>query len=772
MATLSSSVIRCGSVEIDIARETVHRAGLEQGRLRQKSFQVLLYLIEHRSRVVSRGELFDAVWNGLAVTDDTLVQSIVEIRKALGDDPRSPRFVRTFPKSGYRFVGEIEDDLPIEFETVQRVEFDLVEDDGLVAAGRTRNRIAFAGAVVLAAAIVSAAVLVRGRMVNTPSQPSHPTVAVMFFEKQNGDAGLDWLREGLSDMLITGLSRSESVSVISRAELAELRRRHDTRAASMPVSEQLDIAREAKASRLITGTFTQFDGKIRIDAQLHDVTGGRVIGGESLVTTPSELLTRIDVLSSALAKRLAIPGAQPVALAQAMTNNVEAYRLYSLGVERAQAYHNREAIDLFGQAIALDPNFAMAYARIGYAYGVTWNLADRAKPYLDRALQLEGRLGQHDRMNVEAWRAICEQHFETALELLRAIIARYPNDAEAYLRAARVFQGEERLADAEALLRRGLAIDPNGPDLVNYLGGVLMNEGRTAEAIAAHEKYIAMRPAEANAHDSLGLDWEASGEYDKALAEYSRALELDPLFDLARVHLANTYYQLGRDREAIREFERYIDEAPSEVERQRGQESLAWVYRSRGEAAKAESVVGQMRSGGHAIRLMLALDRGDVDAARAVMASMEDSYRTSTTRGSRPNMRTRFALNGYEALKHGHPDDGLALLRRALTYQPPFWNLETFEDCLANGYLALGRYGDAAREYQRVLIRNPHDARSHYRLARVYEHLGRTADAEREYRSFLELWKDADRDLPEVADAVRTARLIPRSDGASRKRAL
>ena len=85
--------------EIDISQETVRRDG-EEYRLRQKTFQVLLHLIQNRDRVVTREELFSTVWKNVAVTEDALVQCVVEIRKALGDEPRSPRFVRTAPKRG------------------------------------------------------------------------------------------------------------------------------------------------------------------------------------------------------------------------------------------------------------------------------------------------------------------------------------------------------------------------------------------------------------------------------------------------------------------------------------------------------------------------------------------------------------------------------------------------------------------------------------------------------------------------------------------------
>jgi tetratricopeptide (TPR) repeat protein/DNA-binding winged helix-turn-helix (wHTH) protein len=756
--------IRCGGVEIDAGQECVRRSGFEH-RLRRKSFQVLLYLIEHRHRVVSKDELFGAIWGGTAVTEDTLVQSVVEIRKALGDEARTPRFIRTMPKSGYRFVCDIECVQPSIGldESAHPMELERIEA-AVPPRPFSRGRLLLAAAVLAAIGVASALAMLHREEHGANAAPARPTVAVMFFEKRNGGADIDWLREGLSDMLITQLSRSDALSVISRGQLAALLQRRDFRAPGIPIGQQLAIARAANATRLITGTYAQLGRDIRIDAQVHDVASGEVLGGESLVAAPGQLLARIDGFSSLLASRLSSAGGHPGRLEDAMTDNLEAYRLYSLGVERAQAMHNREAIDLFQQAIALDPNFAMAFARIGYACSVTWSDPKRAKPYLDRALSLQNRLGKKERLYIETWRAIAGQRFDTAIDLLRMVIDRYPTEVEAYGHLTKLLQGEERLTEAEEIVRRGLAIDPSSPDLENCLGGLLVAQGRPAEAIAAHQQYVALKPNESNAHDSLGLDWQTIGENGKAIAEYNLALTLDPHFDVARVHLANAYFQMGRDRDAIGEFERYIGEAQSDAERVRGLESLAFVYRSRGQVANAEAMVRELRPGqGLTVRLMLALDRGDSNAARKVSSALDDEYRTSTIRGARPNLRTRLVMQGFDALNSGSPEAAIELFQRALRYRAPYWNFDDYEDCLGNAYLALGRDDAAAREYQRVLTLNPNHALARFHLARAYQHLGRNEEARREYVRFLQAWKDADRDLPELREATRIVGAPPAS---------
>ena len=97
-----------GDVEVDLAQGCVRRSGKEL-HLRQQTFQVMIYLLENRNRVVTKDELLQEIWKETAVTDDALVQCVMDIRRAIGDDPRHPHFIKTLPKVGYRFIGPVEE---------------------------------------------------------------------------------------------------------------------------------------------------------------------------------------------------------------------------------------------------------------------------------------------------------------------------------------------------------------------------------------------------------------------------------------------------------------------------------------------------------------------------------------------------------------------------------------------------------------------------------------------------------------------------------------
>ena len=785
-------VYRIADAEVDTLSGCLRRDG-EECRLREQSLQVFLYLIEHRERPVTKEELMETVWRGTAVTDDALVQCIVEIRKALGDDSRHSRFIKTIPKIGYRFIGPVEDNeerslVAVETEEVTsfRVEFEeeLIEQEVLVASAPAkpltlpgaviarprRTALVAAVALILLAAIALPIYLHQKTLadrqelaeVTLPQVAGKRPVAVMFFDNQSQSAELDWLREGLADMLITDLSRSAKLTVLNRQQLHRLLERMGHRQGeTIQPTQALAISRSSRAESVILGSFARLGEKLRLDVQLYDARNGQLAASESLtVDRVEQILTQVDLLALKLAAHL---GAAPTeqeqraGLADVMTDNLEAYRCYSLALEKTYGLQNVEAIALFEKAVALDPQFAMAYARIGYAYAVRWNFAEKAKPYLEKAYQLSDRLTEKDRLYITAWYSTANLDYPDAIRYFQEIVARYPLEVEAYWRLANLLQGEERQEEAIEAAKRGLAVDAEAKELYNLLGGIYLEFNRHDEAMAMYQRYVALAPNEPNAHDSLGLGYQWTGRYTEAIQSYESALTLKPDFEVALIHLANTYFQQGRYRDALSLYQRYIQGAPSEVERGRGYYGVCEVYLRKGEIDRAEEAANREIKSGNWFSwhsLVIALQRGE--EAKVKKFKEQLFARTPfTNRGSREPRRDHDYHRGYLELKSGRAAEAIENFKEALKHRPLYWNIDTFEDCLANAYLELGRLDEAIKEYERILRLNPNYPLAHYHLAQAYQRNGQPEPARAAYERFLQVWNDADPDIPQVIEAKK-----------------
>jgi|HubBroStandDraft_1064217.scaffolds.fasta_scaffold00684_13 tetratricopeptide (TPR) repeat protein/DNA-binding winged helix-turn-helix (wHTH) protein len=793
-------IYRCEDVEIDPSLGCLKRGGVEQ-HLRQQSFHLLLYMIERRQRLIGKEELIENFWQGAAVTDNAVVQCIKEIRKVLGDDPHEPRFIRTIHKIGYRFIAsvveepvaaevgrpgsEIEDGGPPVAVTAAGAE--ALAAGAQVAGAETKPAVpatrgphvvmkpwllrivlglAATGGIVLAWTVLHHSA-VPGVEVTLPKVPGRKALAVMYFENQSAKPDLNWLSEGLADMFITDLARFDKLTVLSRQQLHLLLKTSAQRTGHKPqdgihLDDALDIARKSHAEGVLLGSFQTLGEKILINTRLFETASGRLLAADQFeVDQPADILARIDLLSPKLAAHLgsaALDAGHQTGLAETMTNNLEAYRYYSLGVSKAQAFQNAQAIALLRKAVQLDPNFAMAYARIGYAYSVTDFVPEKGRPFLAKAIQLSDHLTAKDRLYVTAWYAIARQDYPGAIRTLQQIVDQFPMETEAYTRLARLLYGEERPQETMTVVRQGLAAGAESGDLYNVLGICYLGLGRYDEAIAAHQRYAQLAPTEPNAHDSLGMSFQQSGRYENAAAEYNAALSLDPEFEPAIIHLGDVYFQQGRYRDALSQYRRYIQVTGSDTAHAVGYRSLAQVYWRQGDLNRAEQAAqNETRYAKGAVwsELLLALERGETATAAKLKSRFLKDFQEVPYpgRGSRDERRSFEYYLGALALHEKQPSEAIAHFQAALQHLPPSSGQDLYEDCLANAYLELARLDEAVSEYQRILRLNPDYPLAQYHLAQAYRRKGQTEQARVAYERFLQIWKGADADIPEVVDA-------------------
>ncbi len=714
-------------IRLDPSLLTLYWNGQEH-KLRPKTFAVLEHLLANRHRTLSKDELLQAVWGETAVTGDVLVQSITELRRILDASGDQPKVLLTVPRVGYRLL------LP-----------DPPPAAPTVPAPPTRAKLLsrpIAAALLTLALALAAFALFRFRPATPP--PAGP-LAVLPFQNLSASPDSDWLRDGLADMLITSLSQSSGLHVLSLQEL---------RARLTRQSDPLQLARSLQARAIVKGSFTASGKRLRVDVQLIDGTSGHVTGAESLtVDSMDQLLSRFDSLTFGLATRLGHNYGGT--LAGVMTSNLEAYRAYTLGLEKAAAFRNRDAIALFSRAAELDPAFAMAHARIGYAYAVTWNLAPQALPHLERAWQISTRLTPKDRKFIEGWYAIANLDFARAITIFEELASSYPHESEAHLRLGLLLRGEERLDDALRVARAGLKAFPDDPEFHELEASVLAQLGRHSEAVDSARRLVQRLPQESSSHDLLGemLHW--AGRSSEAIASYQQAEKLAPSFERPVVHLGNLYFQLGRYRDALAQFERYVAMAPSDLERGRGWGRIAWLWWRKGDRAKAEAAAArelQLVPSSVWNSVVFALARGD--QATVARLRPEILRQPFTSRGARVGQRYREYFEGYIALKQGRTEEALRHLQQSVRHTAPYWSMEVYEDGYADALLELGRLPEAIAEYRRVLNRNPGNALARFHLAQALERAGDRPSAKREYTAFARQWSGADPGAPEIIAAT------------------
>lgn len=745
---------RIGNIELDPVKGCVRRDG-EEIHLRPKSFEILVYLVAHRDRLIGKEELIEQFWSGTAVCDDVLSQSIVELRQVLGDNSREPRYLKTIRKRGYRFVAEVEEVTPESLYATEQITTIQVREEY----SDERPPRKFPRWVLTAAWFVAAGAAVGALSAwHYWPKPLSGTeagirTAIIRFENRSGKPEMDWLRDGLADMLATSLSASPHITVITPQQLERALRRSPI--APVRLEDALSAARQSGARAIVMGAFASLGDTVRLDTQIYDASSGLLVGGESItVQKPELLLAQFDSLSSKLATRLGAPVVAQTRLAEVMTNNLEAYRLYSLGLDRTRDLRLPEAIALYQKALELDPGFAMAYARIGLTYSSTWGKPAEGKPYLEKAYRLSDRLTPRDRMFIRAWYAIACLDYNGAEQAYREIISTFPLNVEGYAALGNLLSGDGRNDEARQILERGLKIQPDMPQLHNMLTSAYVALGETEKAVESAQRYVSLS-GEPNAYDTLANTYQRIGRYSEAQDTYLEAVRRKPDFEIAIVHLGNLYFQLGRYREALRQYSEYIRLAPSNSERTRGHTSSAWVYWKKGDFPNAEreaTEVARLEPRSIFPSFLIKADRGGLvltDNLRRQI--LEPSVRPG--RGARENRRVPYFLAGYIALRNHRTEEALQDFHAAVAEPSMDWYIDPLETCLADAFLEVGRVDEAIAEYRRVLRSNANYPMARYRLGLALERKGMSHEAQVEFERFVRIWKDADPDIPELIDA-------------------
>ncbi len=594
-------------------------------RVKPRSMDVLVCLAGANGDVVDKRELMDAVWGTSIVTEDVLTQSIVELRKAFGDQARDPQVIETIRKVGFRllqpvttaskprsvsFISELRrrnvvkvavaygvvgwllieiastvfplfsapDWITKVFTVVIILGFPLalvvawgfeITPDGVrreevLATDRQLRRPVVWGSlgVGIALAVAVLALVLDWRPWGRDVWID-PSVAVLPFVNLSDEADSDFFSDGLSAEIINALSRIPELRVPARASTFAFRNRDE---------DIRIVGRSLNVATILEGNVRRSGSHIRVTAQLVDVESGYFIWSQSYDRQMADVFAvQNDIaLSIAEALKVRLTQAEEQLLQQSGTDDAKAYDLYLRGrhyLDNELGDWITEARKAFRGAIDVDPEYARAYAGLADSYMVF-----RESP---------GAIVRGDDTAFEQAYSLAEQSIERALTL-------DPNLADAHISLAVLAATRLDWTAEEQSLRRAIELNPASVRAYLRLGASLLAQGRPADALEAYRKAESLDPLSADVAGRLAHLTAWMGDYDTAVSYPLRLLQNGLRSPQTLEALVNISRDYGRYVERVRWARELVRLVPT---RGSALAELADAYMALGEFDLAEAWV-------------------------------------------------------------------------------------------------------------------------------------------------------------------------------------
>ncbi len=570
-----TSVVRFGAFEVSFESGEVRKAGLRI-RVQQQPLKLLQILLERPGEVVSREELRNRLWTNETFGDfDQAVNiAIGKLRSALGDSADDPRYIETLPKRGYRFIAEVSivdldgrgggpasgnPEHPV--LTVTSGDSNAAHQDSPLPAAMqlpapkrqrwTARRITFAAALGLGLSIL--AILLILYWVRRPT--GIRSLAVLPLDNFSGDASQDYFADGMTDELITDLAQIRALRVVSRTSVMMYK---GTR---KPLPQ---IARELNVDAVVEGSVFRSGDEVRITAQLIQVPADKHLWAESYEGNERDALNVQNRVARAIADeiRIEVTPRERAALKTAKIINPEAYEAYLKGRyswNLRTADGLKKSVEYFNEAIAKDPNYAVAYSGLADAYALLgdWQYAvmpakeamPKALSAARKAVELDDSLGE-----AHASLAFCLEGFDWDFadadrEFQRAVELS-PGYATAHHWYAWHLSLMGRNKEAIAEMEKAVNLDPVSPVVNADLAELLLIAHLPDESIQQSRKTIEMNPGFAFAHNQLAQAYIEKQMFGEASAELQQAIRLAGNSPIFLANLARAYAGSNRKAEA------------------------------------------------------------------------------------------------------------------------------------------------------------------------------------------------------------------------------
>ncbi|BAL79297.1 winged helix-turn-helix domain-containing protein [Bradyrhizobium cosmicum] len=468
--------------------------------LEPQVFDLLLYLVRNRERVVTRDNLLDAIWNGRVVSESTLTSRINAARRAVNDNGEEQRLIRTIARKGMRFVGEVTE---------------------------------------IPAAITPAA---PGKASSAPPTglplPDRPAIAVLPFTNMSGEAAQDYFSDGISEDIITALSKLRWFFVIARNSSFIYKGR---------TVHLRQVAEELGVRYVVEGSVRKDGDRVRITAQLNDVATGSHLWAERYDRELADVFAVQDEITEAIVAAIEpqLYAAENFRAQRKPPDSMDAWDL----VMRALSHYWRVtrqdhvvAQALLEKAIALDPNYGKALGLLGTSYMFTahmgWMEMASAIAAAERAARAATRADDEDAWahNALGHVHLFARRFEDSLAEFETALRLNPNFAlaQGYYGLTLGYCG--RWQDADEAARRAIRLSPRDPYAPVYFGIAAYARflgGDDAEAIRLAQEALRQRSDFVGAHRVLTAAAGMAGQTEIAHAALKELRRAQPNVSLA-----------------------------------------------------------------------------------------------------------------------------------------------------------------------------------------------------------------------------------------------
>jgi len=460
-------------------------------------------------------------------------------------------------------------------------------------------------------------------------------IAVVEIENLTQDPSLDWLNNGVVELLSTNLAQAKSIEVISSERIRGLIRERVKGEGKLPAGQAQEVAQAAHADMFVSGALLKVGEGLRLDLRVQETATGKVVLADKVEAANAQaVFGMVDQAASGILAQLA-PGesAAHSNVAAMLTSNVEALHAYEQGNSFYDRFLLDQAVQSYRRATELDPQFAMAYYHLALALAP--NDTPGARHAIGQAADLAARLpiSRLQKLLIEATKLGFDGRNDEQIQAYETVVREFPREIEPRMALAASLFTTSQSAEAMEDLQEIIRLDSKVAPAYNMLGYRYAVQGDTARGVEAIEKYAALLPPnDPNPIDSCGDVYAITGKLDEALVQYRKNVEINPAFTDTALKVGLVYLAQGKYS---------LAEASTNALYSRGDPQMK---------ALAANVLGDIEVG-----------RGALDRAAARFEESARLFRTSNPTWARDPLLK--AAQVY--MEQGRTDAALALGKRA-----------------------------------------------------------------------------------------------------------